>query len=200
MDDSVKSTDDNEALLLAQIRECFGRVAYSHKTHEKQSDILLNKEVFWKWVQIILSVIVSSTLLLTIVDLFGCLKLMSLLGVILSMLLAAINLCLKNFSYGAEAQRHKEVAAQLWNIRETYISLITDFMSKKISYEIVINVRDKQQDMLTNIYKNVPRTTTKAYKAAQEALKFNEELTFSQKEIDMLLPYVLRLEGKKEKK
>ena len=192
------SNDNNDEILLAQIRECFGRVAYSHKTHEKQSDIFIKKDVFWKWVQIILSVILSSTLLLALIDLLGCVKWLSLIGVILSAMLAAINLCFKNFNYRAEAQNHKEIAVQLWNIRENYISLITDFMSKSTNFDSAKDIRDKQQEKLADIYKNAPRTSLKAYKLAQEALKIKEELTFSTSEIDMLLPNNLRLEKNKE--
>jgi len=183
---------DNKEILLAQIRECFGRVAYSHKTHEKQADIFVKKDIFWKWVQIILSVIVSGTFLITLYELFGYRKCLVLSGAVLSALLAAINFYFKNFSYRAEAQQHKEIAVQLWNIRETYISLITDFMNMSIDIEKVRKIRDELQEKLTDIYKNAPRTSSRAYVSAQKALKLNEELTFSSNEIDMLLPAKLR--------
>ena len=187
---------NNEEILFAQIRECFGRVAYSHKIHEKQADILVGKDIFWKWTQIILSVLVSGTFFITLIEFFGYKKWFSLSGAVLSALLAAINLCFKNFNYGTEAQKHKEIAVQLWNVRETYISLITDLTAKSINLDTAINRRDKLQIELADIYKNAPRTSPKAYVAAQKALKFNKELTFSQREIDMLLPDKLRLVGK----
>jgi len=43
------------------------------------------------------------------------------------------------------------------------------------------------------IYKFAPITSTKAYSKAQKALKINEELTFSDKEIDQFLPEELKL-------
>ena len=193
---STESSSDNgknEEILLAQIRECFGRVAYSHKTHEKQADIFISKDKFWKTVQIILSVIVSGTLFATLTELLGHGKSWILLGAILSVLLAILNLYLKNFNYGLEAKEHIGIATQLWNIREHYVSLIVDILSKSIDVENAQKDRDIIQEKLTNIYENAPRTTAKAYKMAQAALKFNEELTFSTKEIDMLLPELLRL-------
>jgi hypothetical protein len=48
--------------------------------------------------------------------------------------------------------------------------------------------RDTLQETLKNVYQGALRTITKAYSAAQAALKDNEELTFSDKEIDHLLP------------
>jgi len=196
--DSISKSCNDEKILLAQIRDCFGRVTYSHKTHEKQADILIGKDTFWKWTQIILSVIISGTFLITLNELFGLGKWLELLGVVLSVLLAAINLCLKNFNYGAEAQRHKEIAVHLWEIRETYISLITDLMSKFTDIETTIKKRNELQIRLTDIYKSAPRTSSKAYVLAQRALKLNEELTFSSSEIDILLPDKLRLSKNKE--
>lgn len=190
--------ENNQNIFLAQIRESFGRVAYSHKTHEKQADILLAKDTFWKWIQIILSVLISGSFLATLSDICGHEKLWSLIGVFLAAALAAINLCFKNFNYGAEAQKHKEIAVQLWDIRETYISLITDFMMGEVNIQNAKEIRDKIQIALLDIYKNAPRTNKKSYLEAQKALKFNEDLTFSVSEIDMLLPNNLRLSKDKE--
>jgi hypothetical protein len=190
--------DEQKEILLAQIRECFGRVVYSHKTHEKQADIFRGQDTFWTWAQIVLSVVASGSFLATFSDLFGCDKWFSLLGAVLTALLAAINLYFKNFSYGAELLRHKETAIQLWNIREAYISLITDLTTMSICIEKAKVIRDELQNKLLEVYKNAPQTTTKAYAKAQNALKFKEDLTFLPNEIDMFLPDKLQLKSKKE--
>ena len=49
------SLHEQQELLEAQIRECFGRVTYSHKTHEKCADILLSSNACIKLWQMILS-------------------------------------------------------------------------------------------------------------------------------------------------
>ncbi|WP_415059292.1 hypothetical protein, partial [Haliea salexigens] len=36
-------TPETRKVLEGQLRECYGRVVYSHKTHEKCSDILLSR-------------------------------------------------------------------------------------------------------------------------------------------------------------
>jgi len=190
--------EEQKEILLAQIRECFGRVVYSHKTHEKQADIFRGKDTFWTWMQIILSVVASGSFLATFSDLFGFDKWFSLLGAVLTALVAAINLYFKNFSYSAESLRHKETAIQLWDIRETYISLITDLTTMSISIEKAKIIRDELQIKLQDVYKNAPQTTTKAYFKAQDALKFKEDLTFLPHEIDMFLPDKLRLKSNTE--
>ena len=106
----------------AQVRECFGRVAYSHKTHEKCADSLQAKLRLLKNTQIALSVVVSGTLIVTVVGHDAWSKI---IATVLSAVLAGINLYFKNYNYGELAQDHKEAADQLWNIRESYLSLIT---------------------------------------------------------------------------
>lgn len=53
--------------------------------------------------------------------------------------------------------------------------------------------RDRFQETTRAAYADAPRTTSKAYGRAQDGLKNNEELTFTSREIDLLLPEALRL-------
>ena len=46
-------------VLEGQLRECFGRVVYSHKTHEKQADIFVKWLSRIKLWQIILSAVIA---------------------------------------------------------------------------------------------------------------------------------------------
>jgi hypothetical protein len=48
--------------------------------------------------------------------------------------------------------------------------------------------RDKLNAKLEEIYKNCPRTTPAAYAAAQRALKSEEELFFTDAELNKMLP------------
>lgn len=173
----------------AQIRECFGRVAYSHKTHEKCADMLQCKLRVLKNTQITLSVVVSGTLIVT---LMGNSDYAKVTATVLSAILAGVNLYFKNYNYGEMAQAHKETADQLWNVRESYISLLTDMTSGSLTMEKAMERRDKQQKELAAIYSKAPRTNAEAYKAAQKALKINEDLTFSTEEVDVFLPAPLK--------
>jgi hypothetical protein len=51
----TEDTPDSRRILEGQLRECYGRVVYSHKTHEKCADILLSRLAKIKLWQIILS-------------------------------------------------------------------------------------------------------------------------------------------------
>ncbi|WP_414859209.1 hypothetical protein [Pseudomonas aeruginosa] len=52
-------------------------------------------------------------------------------------------------------------------------------------------MRDELQSRLTNIYATAPRTNSKAYGIASDGLKVQEEMTFSDEEIDKFLPAAL---------
>ena len=71
-------------------------------------------------------------------------------------------------------------------------SLITDVVSEDIPPPEIRKRRDALIDELHDVYRLAPSTTTWAYKRAQRALKWNEEMTFSVDEIDAFLPENLR--------
>ena len=58
--------------------------------------------------------------------------------------------------------------------------------------EDVRRERDRLNQLLEEIYKGAPRTDGKAYAAAQKALKADQELFFSDSELDHMLPQRLR--------
>ncbi|MGQ9788994.1 MAG: hypothetical protein ACUVQM_06845 [Candidatus Hadarchaeaceae archaeon] len=61
-----------------------------------------------------------------------------------------------------------------------------------MSVDEIIQKRDKLQEELAKIYKHCPRTNLKGYTLARTSLKNNEDLTFSDEEIDAMLPSKLR--------
>ncbi|MEK7719869.1 MAG: SLATT domain-containing protein [Bacteroidota bacterium] len=176
-------------ILESQIRECFGRVVYSHKTQEKCADIVLTLHKRLKLSLILISAVVTTSLL---IKLFGDQEWALMLGVVLSTILFGLNTYMKDYDLGEISQKHTNAANELWDIRETYLSLLTDIKANQLSINQIINLRDDLQKRLFNIYSGSPRTNFKAYKEASKALKINEDLTFSDKEIDAFLPKELR--------
>ncbi len=176
--------------LISQIRELFGRTTYTHKVHEKCADIYNQRLQAIKITQIILSALTTGSLILAI---FGEGKTGTILGAAFSTILFGINVYLKDYDLGEQVQKHVNTASRLWDIRESYLSLLTDLSTNRISVEEVCSSRDELQEKLASIYYNPPRTTKKAYKLTQKALKFDEDMTFSCNEIDKLLPEALRI-------
>lgn len=173
----------------AQIRELFGRVVWTHKTHEKCADILNKRNSNTRLLQIILSAATTTGIMVSV---FGDDKWVGIITALISTSLLALNTYLKKYDLGQIAQKHANSATALWNIRETYLSLLTDIKAENIAIDEIVTKRDKLQKELHGLYKGAPRTISKAYKEASEALKTNEELTFSDDEIDNFLPKELR--------
>ena len=180
---------DSKQLFEAQIRECYGRVVWSHKTQEKCADLLLKRNNLLKWLQIILSTLTTTGLVVTI---FGDVLWVKIVSAIISAILLLLNTYLKSKDLGAIAQQHSDAAADIWNVRESYLSIITDLKMYDTNVETIKKRRDKLQEQLAAIYKGSPRTISKAYSEAKKALKLYEEMTFSDEEIDCFLPVELR--------
>lgn len=177
------------SILEAQIRECYGRVVWTHKTQEKCADIVLRRHNQVKIVQIILSALTTTGVLVAV---FGEVQWVGIATAALSAILFAINTYVKGHDLGEIAQKHAEAACDLWDIREKYLSLLADIRANQASAEEVAERRDALQERLFKSYKGAPKTINKAYALASKSLKVNEELTFSDAEIDNFLPKELR--------
>lgn len=187
--------DGTKSVLIFQIRELYGRVTYTHKVHEKCADIYHERLHGMKIMQIVLSALTTGSLLLAIL---GDGKVGTIIGAVLSTVLFGLNLYLKDYELGELSQKHIGVAARIWNIRESYLSLLTDLTTGKIDYLDAVKLRDSFQEQLSAIYQNAPRTLDEAYKIAQKSLKVDEEMTFSREEINNLLPEALRIHSEEK--
>lgn len=174
--------------LEGQLREMYGRLVYTHKAHEKMADRYVERYRIIKFVEVVLSALSASSLLLA---LLGESKLGTVVGAALSTVLLGLLLYFKEAALGECAQRHTEVAAKLWGIRERLLSLLVD-MKDGLASEVIRKRRDEINLVLEQIYRGAPRTNAKAYAAAQKALKQSEELYFAPEELDRLLPSDLR--------
>lgn len=140
-----------------------------------------------KVAQIVLSAITTSGF---VVAIFSDDNIASILGAIVSLALLILNTYIKNFDLSGIAQEHKKASDLLWKIREEYVSLLTDF--EMLDSNDIRNKRDELQERTSEVYSNSPRTDAKSYTAAQKALKTEEEQSFSEEEIDIMLPNSIR--------
>ena len=176
---------------LQVIRESFGRVTYSHKTHEKAAEIEDRKSKIVKWINIVLTTLTSGTLISTIITNQIILLYIS---AVFSALTLGFTIFHLSFNPAEKAEKHRYIAKELWYIREKYVNLISDIISDRLSDELIILSRNQLIEELKFVYKFAPETDSKSYESARKALKINEELTFSLEEIDQFLPEELRIE------
>lgn len=181
--------NEQKKILESQIREIYGRVVYTHKTHEKCADVLKTRSDFLKFFEIFLSAATTTSIL---VVLFGDGKLFQFLAALFSTILLALTLYSKDFNLLAIAEKHKQAALNILEIREKLLSLLVDIKIGNKDLEILQHTRDELNEQLVNTYRGAPKTINKAYQIASIALKENEEFTFSDEEIDKFLPESLR--------
>ncbi|KQO76364.1 SLATT domain-containing protein [Methylobacterium sp. Leaf88] len=172
-----------------QVRECFGRVVYTHKTHEKMADRCGGTLRHLKLAQIILAALTASGATSSIFVDQPALKIAT---AVVSFCTLWISGYTKGFDPGGTAQKHRDAAASLWPIRESYLSLLTEMRMRRLTDDEAIKRRDDLQAKLAALYKGAPQTTAKAYAEAQKALQRNEDYTFSDAEIDKFVPASLR--------
>lgn len=173
---------------LQAIRESFGRVVYSHKTHEKDCEMANRRARATKWVNLILTTLTSCSL---VTDIFSQSPSLPYISATLAALTLAFVIFQLSFNPEEVAEKHRQAAKELWYIREKYLCLLVDIKNGSLSDETVIKRRDALIDELKLIYNFAPPTSSAAYKTAQKALKISEELTFTNKEIDQFLPEAL---------
>jgi len=185
---------DYDIALEDQIRECFGRVVYTHKTHEQMADRCAKMLHQYKVGQIVLTALTSTGAVGVVVTSEAWLEIATLM---VSFLTLFVSTYLKNFDPGSTAQKHRDAAAKLWNVRECYLSLLTDLPT--LERKAAVERRDELQTMLAALYQSAPQTDGKAYTDAQKRLKEMEDLTLSADEIDCFLPLSLKRSGGRPK-
>lgn len=177
------------SIIEGQLRECYGRVVYSHKTHEICADLLLEKNACIKLWQIVLSALTTGGVISIF---FGTEAWGAAISTVFSTALLVINSYTKDYDLGEIAEKHRQAGAELWIIREEYLSLLTDIRMGDVSLESIRQRRDDLLKLLHAAYSGAPSTNFKAYMEAQNALKNLEDMTFSDDEVDAFLPKELK--------
>lgn len=181
------SMEKNRELLLSQIVELHGKVVYTYTTHHKIQNRLESRNKRVKVIQIILTAVSTVGFLATVIT---NQYLLAWIGGMTSSLSLGLNLYMKDSNLNDQIQKHKDAADALWDVREAYSSLITDF------YDLSLNdirlKRDEIQHIWSEVNRKYPGTDKKGYKEAQKSLKDEEEQTFNEGEAEKLLPIASR--------
>jgi hypothetical protein len=173
-----------------QIRECFGRVVYTHKTHEKMADRAGCKLWWFKTLEIGLASITASGVIAILLE--ATEPWIKWATTFVSLSSVFLTTYLKDFDLGAIAQKHRDTGSKIWSIRESYLSLLTDLRMNTMHQDQARKRREELQEELGQIYLGAPQTDGKAYIAAQKALKDLEDYSFSKEEINKFLPDSLK--------
>lgn len=181
--------NDKCCTMLDQVRECFGKVSWSHKTHECQASIYFSYHNILLWCRIVFSVLAAGSGIVSLLTETTA----SVITAVSSTVVLTIDLVFKDHSFADRAVAHQATATRLWRIRESYFSLIAELMSeKRTDGDVKMQSEiEKLADQLHDVYLASPRTTPMAYAQASKKLKLGE-CCCTDEEIDGLLPSGLR--------
>lgn len=173
--------------LKKQLIDAHGKVQYTYTAHHKIENRITIIDKIVRILQIVLTAVSTCGFLATIIT---NQIVLSWIGGITAALSLAINLYSKDFKFQTDARAHKDAADELWDIREDYVSLITDFDSMPL--DEIKSKRDFLKATVSKINKKYPGTDRCGYMRARKGLKEEEEQTFNEGEAEMLLPTILR--------
>lgn len=183
---------DERTRILSIIREVYGRVAWTHKTLEKDREILSGRAMRNRWANIII-LSITATGVLTSIPLDALwLKIGTAITALISTGYAIYDL---SFPVDIEILQYRIAAKKLLIERDKLLLLIEKAMATNVNLDEIRAELTRVIERTGEIYSSSPDTTSKGHSLATQGLKSKEELTFSQDEIDSLLPAQLRLSG-----
>lgn len=177
MDPNFKTIND-------QIRRIYASVVWTHKIQECCADILTTRDKCFKTVQIVLSVLTTTGLLVTV---FGEEKWVVIVSAIISAIAMFINLYLKGNNLQDQITRHAQSARGYLALRAEYLSLLVDIKSGSLDMKGVVAKRDALQGKLDDMNNTAPRTFDQAVNRAAEQLNVKHDSSYEDEEIDSFL-------------
>ncbi|MEW2483380.1 SLATT domain-containing protein [Mycobacterium sp. NPDC049093] len=180
-------------VFLADLRDAYGRLVYTHKTHEKMAEMKS-----WRLgaMKIINIVILALTLSAVIADLlseesdpwFSAVKVLSVSSAAIALIYAFVQL---SFDPGGDAVRFRDSAKLFLALRDAYGSLIVDGKSGADLDELRVK-RDELAKRKSEVEASSPQTTKRGYKKACQALSGAESVTLTADDITRIFPAELR--------
>ncbi len=193
----LNSTDrlhvENYKMLEDVVRDSYASVVWSHKIQEKQADIYAEKFKKMENVNIGAASLTSVGIVALI---FTDPLWVKLVSALISFATGYITAYFKSFDLRKSITSHKAAANKLIAVRDQYKVLLAEIKLKVDSVEILLARYKELVEKTDAIYLEAPTTTDKAVVKASKALKIKKDNTFTDEEIDSLLPLSLRRENK----
>ena len=176
------------APILATARDLFGRVVYTHETHERERIIWSGKVCRINWWNIALAA--GTTVLAIISAAFPNACWLVLTAITAGAATACALWQASNDPAGKEGQ-HRVAAKELLWCRQQLLMLIADCQISSLPAEQLRRNLEMINRELHAVYKFAPNTSPEAYAAAETSIKAGH-FSLSDEEVDVLLPESLR--------
>ena len=180
--------DEERNYIHGTARELYGRVVYSHKTHEKEREIWGKKATCMNIVNVFLT---GLTTLFAIIA-ASLTPTWALIATAISAVATVVFVVWQgSFDPAGKENQQRTAAKELLWIREQLLLLIMDCHMPSVPLQQLQKCLETINRELTAVYKFAPNTSPEAYSLADKSLK-SGHFTFSDDEIDGFLPSVLR--------
>jgi hypothetical protein len=182
--------EPNREPILATARELYGRLVYTHLTHEKERLIWTGKVCWMNRINVGLA---SATTFFAIISATLRPDWSIPLTALFAVATVSFLMWQSNYDPAGKEARHRVTAKELLWIREQLLLLITDChltTCTQRELESRLNIITRE---LTAVYKFAPDTSPTAYAQAKAAID-SGHFTFSNEEIDAMLPVALRIQ------
>jgi hypothetical protein len=179
------SIDPECEYILGTARELYGRVVYTHKTHEQEREIWAGKACTLNRINVGLTTVfavVSATFKPTWALITTALFAGASVGFVVYQ---------SSFDPAVKENLHRTAAKELLWIREQLLLLIADCNLQSVPITQLQHSLEMITRELTAVYKFAPNTSPEAYKRAEKMIK-GGHFTFTDDEINELLPPTLR--------
>lgn len=171
------------------VRNRYASVAWTHKIQEKQAEIYLRKYAVLAVINIIAASITSAGICSLIFTDQSWVKIVSALVSFVTVFITAL---LKAFDLQSMAKANKATATKLVVLRDEFQTLLLKIRQCDQTVAELMEDFERLQKEVHAVYQEAPATSNAAVKKAGIALAIKKDSTFSDNEIDALLPDSLK--------
>ena len=151
--------------LMRQISDAAGNVLYTYAAHWNIVNRLKSRQSGIKITQIILTALSTGGFLASVI---AGIPWLSWVGGFTSATALGLNLYSLNFNLPSDIKNHTDAANELWDVREAYKAIITDY--EDLTNEEIRSKRDDLTQAVSRINKKYPGTDKRSFAEAQKSI------------------------------
>lgn len=182
-------SDERNLSVEHKARRLYAEAVWSHKILEKRADSLRRTSSV---LQVITLMCVAATTVGLSAAVFGSSSCATVVATLLSMVALVCELLSCSRDYPVRIQEAAWSAKGFLELRETLLSLLVDLKFETIGDDNAERRIMECSVRYIELCRNAPSTDDRAVKEASESLKRKQDSTYSENEIDKLLPDCLR--------